>query len=182
MHRAGSGAPAGSAAQDEDMTDGDLGNGTRTKSRTDPVIQRSVSCSGLSSQGSSRRGSQVSWSPGAPWSHSLLPNLSTAVCLEELSKAELRDELQKATETIELLHTELEAAHRYLEGKYAALKILQGQAILEKATSHTKNHLQKSEERAKALEKEVNSLQWELSLSQLRLRTSEQAFEKNFYR
>ncbi|XP_033828974.1 coiled-coil domain-containing protein 125 isoform X1 [Periophthalmus magnuspinnatus] len=172
----------GSGSVDEDMADGDLGDGPITKPRTDPVIQRSPSCSGLSSQGGSRRGSEMSWSPGVPWSYSQLHSMSRSGCMDELSKEELRETLQKATETIELLQTELEVAHRYLEGKYAALKILQGKAILEKATSHTKTLLQKSEQRSKSLEKEVNTLQWELSMSQLRLRMSEQSFEKNFYR
>ncbi|XP_055017425.1 coiled-coil domain-containing protein 125 [Boleophthalmus pectinirostris] len=183
MQRAGgAGAPAGSGGVDEDMADGDLGNGTRTKPRTESMIQRSPSCSGLSSQEGNHRASEVGWSPKVPWSYSQLHSISRSGCIDELSKEELRDGLRKAMETIELLQTELEVAHRYLEGKYAALKVLQGQAILERATSHTKNLLQKSEERAKALEKEVNTLQWELSLSQLRLRNSEQAFEKNFYR
>ncbi|XP_035768758.1 coiled-coil domain-containing protein 125 [Neolamprologus brichardi] len=50
-------------------------------------------------------------------------------------------------------------------------------AILDKATSHTKSVLQKTEEKAKALEKEVNSLQWELSFSQAQMKKSEQSWE-----
>uniref|UniRef100_A0A3B3ZPX3 Uncharacterized protein n=1 Tax=Periophthalmus magnuspinnatus TaxID=409849 RepID=A0A3B3ZPX3_9GOBI len=161
----------GSGSVDEDMADGDLGDGPITKPRTDPVIQRSPSCSGLSSQGGSRRGSEMSWSPGVPWSYSQLHSMSRCMCFYEILFYTVG--LKLLLLTIELLQTELEVAHRYLEGKYAALKILQGKAILEKATSHTKTLLQKSEQRSKSLEKEVNTLQWELSMSQLRLRMSE---------
>ncbi|KAF7649138.1 hypothetical protein LDENG_00146080, partial [Lucifuga dentata] len=55
-------------------------------------------------------------------------------------------------------------------------------AILDKATSHTKSLLQKSEERAKALEKEVNSLQWELSFLQAQMKKSEQSWEQKHSR
>ncbi|TNN32175.1 Coiled-coil domain-containing protein 125 [Liparis tanakae] len=54
---------------------------------------------------------------------------------------------------IDVLCCELEVAHRYVEGKYEALKILQGKAILDQATSHTKSLLQKTEAEATALEK-----------------------------
>ncbi|KAM4607924.1 coiled-coil domain-containing protein 125 [Polymixia lowei] len=81
-----------------------------------------------------------------------------------------------------MLHCELEVTHRYLEGKYEALKILQGQAILDKATSHTRSLLQKSEERAKALEKEVNGLQWEITFNQVQLKKMEQSWEQKFNR
>uniref|UniRef100_H3C647 Coiled-coil domain containing 125 n=1 Tax=Tetraodon nigroviridis TaxID=99883 RepID=H3C647_TETNG len=81
-----------------------------------------------------------------------------------------------------VLLSELEVAHRYLEGKYEALKILQGKAILDKATSHTKLLLQKSEERAKVLEKEVNSLQWELSFNQMQRKKSVQSLEQKYQR
>ena len=33
-------------------------------------------------------------------------------------------------QTIHLLESELEVAHKYLEGKYAALKILQGKVLI----------------------------------------------------
>ncbi|XP_056888966.1 coiled-coil domain-containing protein 125 isoform X2 [Takifugu flavidus] len=56
------------------------------------------------------------------------------------------------------------------------------QAILDKATSHTKNLLQKTEERAKVLEKEVNSLQWELSFNQMQMKKSVQTLEQKYQR
>ncbi|KAF0033340.1 hypothetical protein F2P81_013406 [Scophthalmus maximus] len=74
--------------------------------------------------------------------------------LDDPSKDELKGRLQEASEVIDVLCSELDVAHRYLEGKYQALKILEGKAILDKATSHTKSLLQKSDQRAKALEKE----------------------------
>uniref|UniRef100_A0A665VUN2 Coiled-coil domain containing 125 n=1 Tax=Echeneis naucrates TaxID=173247 RepID=A0A665VUN2_ECHNA len=52
------------------------------------------------------------------------------------------------------------------------------QAILDKATIHTKSLLQKCEEKAKALEKEVNSLQWELNFNQVQMKKSEQSWEQ----
>ncbi|XP_073321541.1 coiled-coil domain-containing protein 125 [Pagrus major] len=102
--------------------------------------------------------------------------------LVELSKDELKDRLQEATEVIDVLGCELEVAHRYFEGKYEALRILQGKAILDKATGHTQSLLQKSEEKAKALEKEVNSLQWELSFSQVQMKRSQQSWEQKYNR
>uniref|UniRef100_A0A671VCV2 Coiled-coil domain containing 125 n=1 Tax=Sparus aurata TaxID=8175 RepID=A0A671VCV2_SPAAU len=102
--------------------------------------------------------------------------------LVELSKEELKDRLKEATELIDVLGCELEVAHRYFEGKYEALRILQGKAILDKATSHTKSILQKSEEKAKALEKEVNSLQWELSFNQIQMKRSQQSWEQKYNR
>uniref|UniRef100_A0A8C9XQH4 Coiled-coil domain containing 125 n=1 Tax=Sander lucioperca TaxID=283035 RepID=A0A8C9XQH4_SANLU len=106
----------------------------------------------------------------------------SAGALVDLSKDELKDRLQEATEVIDVLCCELEVAHRYLEGKYEALKILQGKAILDKATSHTKSLLQKSEARAKALEKEANSLQWELSFNQVQMKKSQQSWEQKYNR
>uniref|UniRef100_A0AAR2JGB2 Coiled-coil domain containing 125 n=1 Tax=Pygocentrus nattereri TaxID=42514 RepID=A0AAR2JGB2_PYGNA len=86
------------------------------------------------------------------------------------------------TEEVELLRTELEVTHRHLEGKHEALRILQGQAILDKATSHTKSLLQKSEERAKSLEKEVNALQWEITFNQVQFKNVEHAWELKYER
>lgn len=156
---------------DEDMINGDLGNGTRTKPSLGFQRRQSYPCS-----------EGAHWRARANWSHTQMQDMIRADSLAELSKEQLIERLHKATETIQVLESELEVTHRYLEGKYAALKILQGQAILEKATSHTKSLVQKSEKRVKTLEKEVNTLQWELSLSQLRLRTSKEAFENSFYR
>uniref|UniRef100_A0A673GQQ7 Cell cycle checkpoint protein RAD17-like n=2 Tax=Sinocyclocheilus rhinocerous TaxID=307959 RepID=A0A673GQQ7_9TELE len=91
----------------------------------------------------------------------------------EDTSEELQRRLQEVTEEVELLRTELEVTHRQLEGKHEALRILQGQAILDKATCHTKILLQKSEERNKAIEKEVNALQWEITFNQVQFKNVE---------
>ncbi|KAM9392326.1 coiled-coil domain-containing protein 125 isoform 2-T2 [Pholidichthys leucotaenia] len=100
--------------------------------------------------------------------------------LADLSKDELKERLQEMSQVIDALCCELDVTHRYMEAKYKALKILQGRAILDKATGHTKSLLQKSEEKAKALEKEVNSLQWELSFQQVQMKKTEQSWEQKF--
>uniref|UniRef100_A0A8C2AI24 Coiled-coil domain containing 125 n=1 Tax=Cyprinus carpio TaxID=7962 RepID=A0A8C2AI24_CYPCA len=94
----------------------------------------------------------------------------------------LQRRLQEVTEEVELLRTELEVTHRHLEGKHEALRILQGQAILDKATCHTKILLQKSEERNKALEKEVNALQWEITFNQVQFKNVENSWSLKYER
>nr|XP_046204307.1 coiled-coil domain-containing protein 125-like [Oncorhynchus gorbuscha] len=102
--------------------------------------------------------------------------------LSDLSTEELRERLQEVTEEAELLRCELEVTSRHLEGKHEALKILQSQSILDRATSHTKILLQKSEERTKALEKEVNGLQWEITYNQMHFKNFEQSWEQKYVR
>ncbi|XP_045898759.1 coiled-coil domain-containing protein 125 [Micropterus dolomieu] len=177
---------------DDDMVDGDLGDGMGVRAAPSYTRKKSPSFAGITETPlprAERRSSQAgeaAWIPGlktaetqqrARWK---LP--CSADSLVDLSKDELKDRLQEATEVIDVLCCELDVAHRYLEGKYEALKILQGKAILDKATTHTKSLLQKSEERAKALEKEVNSLQWEISLSQVQMKKSQQAWEEKYNR
>ncbi|XP_029295662.1 coiled-coil domain-containing protein 125 isoform X2 [Cottoperca gobio] len=183
---------------DDDMVDGDLGDGMGVRAAPSSVPscyrrKKSQSCAGLTETllsrtellRSSGQAGEAAWIPGlktaetqqrARWK---LPHSGS---LDDLSKDELKDRLQEATEVIDVLCCELEVAHRYLEGKYEALKILQGKTILDKATSHTKSLLQKSEARAKALEKEVNSLQWELSFSQVQMKKSQQSWEQKYNR
>ncbi|XP_061879936.1 cell cycle checkpoint protein RAD17-like [Entelurus aequoreus] len=103
-----------------------------------------------------------------------------AESLMDMSNQELQDRLQASGQMIDELISELDVARRYLKGKCEALKILQGKAILDRATSHTQSLLHKSEERAKALETEVNSLQWELSFKQLQMKKSEQSWEQKY--
>ncbi|XP_068995422.1 coiled-coil domain-containing protein 125 isoform X2 [Embiotoca jacksoni] len=103
-------------------------------------------------------------------------------CLADLTREELKEKLQEAAEVIDALCCELDVTHQYLKGKYEALKILQGKAILQKATSHTNSLLQKSEETARALEKEVNSLQWDLSFLQVQMKKSDQSWEQKYNR
>ncbi|XP_061744490.1 cell cycle checkpoint protein RAD17-like [Nerophis ophidion] len=103
-----------------------------------------------------------------------------AESMMDMSNQELQDRLQASGQMIDALISELDVARRYLKGKFAALKILQGKAILDRATSHTQSLLHKSEERAKALETEVNSLQWELSFKQLQMKKNEQSWEQKY--
>ncbi|KAI9543676.1 hypothetical protein NQZ68_008723 [Dissostichus eleginoides] len=189
---------SGACSLDDDMLEGDLGDGTGGLAPSGPLRKKSQS---LTADSLLSRAEPRSSSLGGPaW----IPGLKTAgpqqrarwkpPCsgsLVDLSKDELKDRLQEATEVIEVLCSELEVAHRYLEGKYEALKILQGkpagmffltQTILDKATSHTKSLLQKSEATAKALEKEVNSLQWELSFSHVQMKKSQQSWEQKYNR
>ncbi|XP_076586576.1 LOW QUALITY PROTEIN: coiled-coil domain-containing protein 125 [Chaetodon auriga] len=178
---------------DDDMVDGDLGDGMGVSAATSSTRKKSQTFASAIE----------TLLPGAEWlRHSTqigeaasIPGLKTAETqqrthwkllhldsLVELSKDELKDRLQEASEVINVLCCELEVAHRYLEGKYEALKILQGKAILDKATSHTKILLQKSEEKTKALEKEVNSLQWELSFNQVQMKRSHHSWEQKYNR
>ncbi|XP_066566758.1 coiled-coil domain-containing protein 125 isoform X2 [Amia ocellicauda] len=99
-----------------------------------------------------------------------------------LSTEELKQRLQELTEEVEVLRSELEVAQRRLEGKHEALKILQSRAVFDKATSHTKTLLQKSEERNKVLEKEVNGLQWEITFNQVQFRNIEQSWTEKYDR
>ncbi|XP_038661330.1 coiled-coil domain-containing protein 125 isoform X2 [Scyliorhinus canicula] len=92
----------------------------------------------------------------------------------EMSNEELKRRLQEVLEEAEFLRCELEVTQKQLEGKYEALKILQGMAVLDKATTHTKTLLQKTGARNKILEKEVNVLQWENDLKQDKCKNLEQ--------
>ncbi|CAJ1068657.1 coiled-coil domain-containing protein 125 [Xyrichtys novacula] len=186
-------AVGGACDLDDDMLDGDLGDGMGGRAAHKPGRMKSQSFSGVSETpliGADRL--RRSLQTGEP---TLIPGLKTKETLQkarwklqlsgslmELSKDELRDRLQEATEVIDALCCELEVSHRYFEGKYKALKILQGKAILDRATCHTQSVLQKSEEKAKALEKEVNSLQWELSFNQVQMRKCQQSWEHNYSR
>uniref|UniRef100_A0A8D1V3A5 Coiled-coil domain containing 125 n=1 Tax=Sus scrofa TaxID=9823 RepID=A0A8D1V3A5_PIG len=100
----------------------------------------------------------------------------------ELSNVELRQHLHDALEEVENLKTELEASQRQLEGKEAALKILQSMAIFDKATSHTQAVLQKTVEQKKSLEKEINALQWEIEFDQNRFKNIEESWIQKYDR
>ncbi|XP_028269849.1 coiled-coil domain-containing protein 125 isoform X2 [Parambassis ranga] len=178
---------------DDDMVGGDLGDGMGVRAAPSSTRKTSQSSGGLS-EGLSIRSEMLRHSSQAG-ERAWMPALKTADTLQrarwkqphfgsmsDLSQDELKERLQEATEMIDVLCCELEVMHRYLEGKYEALKILQGKAILDKATSHTKSLLQKSEEKNKALEKEVNSLQWELSFQQVQMKKSEQTWEQKYNR
>ncbi|XP_028314390.1 coiled-coil domain-containing protein 125 [Gouania willdenowi] len=164
---------------DDDMVDGDLGDGMMKEACARRRIHQSFCLSENLLLRTQLLTGDLLGIPGLKTSHTHqvpgrnIPHLSS---ITEMSKEDLTVRLQEAAEVIDLLCCELDVTYRYLEGKYEALKILQGKAILEKATIHTKSLLQKSEDKAKALEKEVNSLQWELSFLQLQMKTSEQSW------
>ncbi|XP_034727299.1 coiled-coil domain-containing protein 125 isoform X2 [Etheostoma cragini] len=172
---------------EDDMVEGDLGDGMGVKAAPSSTRKKSQSFGGLTETRPSRtEPGEAGWILGLKTAETQQQRarwkLPLSGALVDLSKDELKDRLQEATEVIDVLCGELEVAHRYLEGKYEALKILQGKAILDKATSHTKSLLQKSEARAKALEKEVNSLQWELSFNQVQMKKTQQSWEQKYNR
>ncbi|XP_015269445.1 PREDICTED: coiled-coil domain-containing protein 125 [Gekko japonicus] len=100
----------------------------------------------------------------------------------EASNDELRQHLQEAVEEVEILSVELEASQRQLEGKEQALKILQSMAVLDKATSHTKAMFKKTEQQKRALEKEINVLQWEIKINQERFKNVEETWAEKYDR
>ncbi|NXI73886.1 CC125 protein, partial [Anseranas semipalmata] len=99
-----------------------------------------------------------------------------------VSNEELKQQLQEALEEVEILKVELEASQRQLEGKDEALRILQSMAVFNKATSHTKAMLQKTEEEKRTLEKEINILQWEIEFDQDRFKNIEDTWTEKYDR
>ncbi|XP_015471063.1 coiled-coil domain-containing protein 125 isoform X2 [Parus major] len=100
----------------------------------------------------------------------------------EVSNEELKQQLRDALEELEILKVELEASRRQLEGKDEALRILQSMAVFDKATSHTKAMLQKTEEEKRTLEKEINILQWEIEFDQDRFKNIEDTWTEKYDR
>ncbi|NXK29051.1 CC125 protein, partial [Arenaria interpres] len=100
----------------------------------------------------------------------------------EVSNEELKQQLREALEEVEMLKVELEAAQRQLEGKDEALRILQSMAVFNKATSHTKAMLQKTEEEKRTLEKEINISQWEIEFDQDRFKNIEDTWTEKYDR
>uniref|UniRef100_A0A8B9SYI5 Coiled-coil domain containing 125 n=1 Tax=Anas platyrhynchos TaxID=8839 RepID=A0A8B9SYI5_ANAPL len=100
----------------------------------------------------------------------------------EMSNEELKQQLREALEEVEILKVELEASQRQLEGKEEALRILQSMAVFNKATSHTKAMLQKTEEEKRTLEKEINILQWEIEFDQDRFKNIEDTWTEKYDR
>ncbi|KAK4816329.1 hypothetical protein QYF61_015013 [Mycteria americana] len=100
----------------------------------------------------------------------------------EVSKEELKQQLREALEEVEILKVELEASQKQLEGKDEALRILQSMAVFNKATSHTKAMLQKTEEEKRTLEKEINILQWEIEFDQDRFKNIEDTWTEKYDR
>nr|XP_033783459.1 coiled-coil domain-containing protein 125 [Geotrypetes seraphini]XP_033783536.1 coiled-coil domain-containing protein 125 [Geotrypetes seraphini] len=100
----------------------------------------------------------------------------------EILNKKLRQQLQEVTEELEILRNELEASQRQLETKDEALKILQNMAVFDKATTHTKVMLQKLEEQKRALEKEINALQWEIEFEQDKCKNLDESWREKYDR
>ncbi|OCU02358.1 coiled-coil domain-containing protein 125 isoform X2 [Xenopus laevis] len=100
----------------------------------------------------------------------------------EVSNEDLRQRLQELTEEVDFLRIELEASQRQLDGKDEALKLLQSMAMLDKATSHTKEMLQKAEQERRTLEKEISVLEWEIQFDQVRLKNLEETWKEKYER
>ncbi|XP_074993429.1 coiled-coil domain-containing protein 125 isoform X3 [Calonectris borealis] len=197
-------------AEEDDMTFGDLGNGLGRRPGAvyeKENLQNSYSfrsrkgsgkvCNSLLSakrveEGdaaafpSSKRNSFYDGSSKKPVISSTRQNSCGKSNLEEsnteVSNEELKQQLREALEEAEILKVELEASQRQLEGKDEALRILQSMAVFNKATSHTKAMLQKSEEEKRTLEKEINILQWEIEFDQDRFKNIEDTWTEKYDR
>ncbi|NXP43554.1 CC125 protein, partial [Heliornis fulica] len=115
-------------------------------------------------------------------SKKLVANSHSCETNTEVSKEDLMQQLREALEEIDILKVELEASQRRLEGKDEALRILQSMAVFNKATSHTKAMLQKTEEEKRTLEKEINILQWEIEFDQDRFKNIEDTWTEKYDR
>ncbi|XP_051876548.1 coiled-coil domain-containing protein 125 isoform X2 [Pristis pectinata] len=193
------GVPKEKVKEEDDMLSGDLGDGFRRK--PGGIYDQkhcSVADTARSRQGSDCNGDAFGRSvnkdekneiPCLCWTkngsiYGSFHQLSTSDVMSirrqssnaevEMSNEELKLRLQEVMQEAELLRSELEVTQQQLEGKYEALKILQDMAVLDKATVHTKTLLQKTGERNKILEKEVNILQWENDFKQDKFKHLEQ--------
>ncbi|XP_017676604.1 PREDICTED: coiled-coil domain-containing protein 125 isoform X1 [Lepidothrix coronata] len=192
--------------EEDDMTCGDLGNGLGRRpggvyvgeNLQNPYSIRSRKGSGkpcnslLSAKGAEesdaaalpgpKRNSFYDGSLRKPAASSTRQN--SCESNTEMSNEELKQRLQEALEEVEILKVELEACQRQLEGKDEALRILQSMAVFNKATSHTKEMLQKTEEEKRTLEKvrEINILQWEIEFDQDRFKNIEDTWTEKYDR
>ncbi|NWX40457.1 CC125 protein, partial [Steatornis caripensis] len=186
--------------EEDDMMCGDLGNGLGRRpgavyegeNLQNAYSFRSrkgsgkVCCSLLSEESdaaalpSSKRNSFYDGSSKKPVTSSTRQNRCESNT--EVSNEELKQQLQEALEEVEILKVELEASQRQLEGKDEALRILQSMAVFNKATSHTKAMLQKTEEEKRTLEKEINILQWEIEFDQDRFKNIEDMWTEKYDR
>ncbi|NWX74507.1 CC125 protein, partial [Alca torda] len=191
-------------AEEDDMTCGDLGNGLGRRPGAvyeGENLQNSYSfrsrkgsgkvCSSLLSAKrveesdaaalpGSKRNSFYDGSSKKPVTGSTRQN--SCESNTEVSNEELKQQLREALEEVEILKVELEASQRQLEGKDEALRILQSMAVFNKATSHTKAMLQKTEEEKRTLEKEINILQWEIEFDQDRFKNIEDTWTEKYDR
>nr|XP_021407501.1 coiled-coil domain-containing protein 125 [Lonchura striata domestica] len=191
-------------AEEDDMTCGDLGNGLGRrpggvyegenlqnsysvrsrkgsgKSCSSPLSAKVAEESDAAALPAPKRNSFYDGSLKKPASSST--RQSSCESNTEVSNEELRHQLREALEELENLKVELEASRRQLEGKDEALRILQSMAVFDKATSHTKAMLQKTEEEKRTLEKEINILQWEIEFDQDRLKNIEDTWTEKYDR
>ncbi|KAI5618534.1 coiled-coil domain-containing protein 125 isoform X1 [Silurus asotus] len=149
---------------EDDMAEGDLGDGSQSRNRSKGDFSDVL----LPQARGSKRGSECS---GGSFSWTSCSAMYTAfrneLEAERISRWRARDSESSGGESSEELQRRLQEVT---------------EAILDKATSHTKILLQKSEERNKALEKEVNALQWEITFNQVRFKNVEQAWELKYDR
>ncbi|NWH41745.1 CC125 protein, partial [Chloropsis hardwickii] len=162
-------------AEEDDMTCGDLGNGLGRrpggvyegensensysvrsrkgsgKTCNSPLSAKVAEESDAAALPAPKRNSFYGGSLKKPASSSARQNSCESHA--EVSNEELKQQLREALEELENLKVELEASQRQLEGKDEALRILQSMAVFDKATSHTKAMLQKTEEEKRTLEK-----------------------------
>ncbi|NXW77177.1 CC125 protein, partial [Hirundo rustica] len=190
-------------AEEDDMTCGDLGNGLGRrpggvyegenlqnsysirsrkgsgKTCNSPLSAKLAEESDAAAPGP-KRNSFYDGSLKKPASSSTRQN--SCECNTEVSNEEIKQQLREALEELENLKVEFEASQRQLEGKDEALRILQSMAIFDKATSHTKAMLQKTEEEKRTLEKEINILQWEIEFDQDRFKNIEDTWTEKYDR
>ncbi|XP_059689951.1 coiled-coil domain-containing protein 125 isoform X2 [Gavia stellata] len=191
-------------AEEDDMIRGDLGNGLgrrpggvyegenlqntysfRSQKGSGKVCSSFLSAkrveeSDAAALPSSKRNSCYDGSSKKPTTSSTQQN--SCEPSTDVSKEELKQQLRKALEEVEILKVELEVSQRQLEGKDEALRILQSMAVFNKATSHTKAMLQKTEEEKRTLEKEINILQWEIEFDQDRFKNIEDTWTEKYDR
>ncbi|NWS87744.1 CC125 protein, partial [Toxostoma redivivum] len=191
-------------AEEDDMTCGDLGNGLGRrpggvyegedlqnyysvrsrkgsgKTCNSPLSAKAAEGSDAAALPAPKRNGFYDGSLKKPASSSTRQN--SCESNTEVSNEELKQRLQEALEELEVLKVELEASRRQLEGKDEALRILQSMAVFDKATSHTKAMLQKTEEEKRTLEKEINILQWEIEFDQDRFKNIEDTWTEKYDR
>ncbi|KAL9821131.1 coiled-coil domain-containing protein 125 isoform 2-T2 [Geothlypis trichas] len=191
-------------AEEDDMTCGDLGNGLGRrpggvyegenlqnsysvrsrkgsgKTCNSPLSAKVAEESDAAALPAPKRNSFYDGSLKNPASSSTRQN--SCESNTEVSNEELKQKLREALEELEILKVELEASQRQLEGKDEALRILQSMAVFDKATSHTKAMLQKTEEEKRTLEKEINILQWEIEFDQDRFKNMEDTWTEKYDR
>uniref|UniRef100_A0A8B9S8I6 Coiled-coil domain containing 125 n=1 Tax=Apteryx owenii TaxID=8824 RepID=A0A8B9S8I6_APTOW len=184
-------------AEEDDMACGDLGNGLGRRpggiyeaenlQNSSPLRSRKGSAKVCSSLLSTKRGDENDQTfifsfVNILVSHILVSLIHLTESNSEVSNEELKQQLRDALEEVEILKVELEASQRQLEGKDEALRILQSVAVFNKATSHTKAMLQKTEKEKRALEKEINTLQWEIEFDQDRFKNIEETWTEKYDR